>query len=241
MPTQKSMAVQLQKKARIKQILSKVVLPFYGNITRKQFVKITKSTRFVKSIIKTKQENLLSKFERRLDIIIFRLNLAPNIFWARRMISAGNVFINSNRDSKLYNALQGLKKSAFPLKLRDPKKLYYNNGFKYFGKKYRDFTPPVKNPGYLLSKGDVIQCSPISLIQNVIKFNKDLFRKPIPKHLLTIKPGSFKWNRQQAGLVTTPKNIWDHSFYQPIAAVMLFEPTFDDLSQNDRSNESFLK
>jgi hypothetical protein len=172
--------------------VSKLILPFYGHISEKQFNKIVKKNRYVKSPTQNKLDSLFSNFERRLDVVVFRLNLAPNIMWARRMIQSGNIFISSRDNSKIFDGIQGLKKNSFPLKLRDPKNLYTNNRFKYFAKKYKKFIAPVKNPNYLLNVGDMIQCSRMSLMQGMSKTSKYLFKKPIPKHLLSVNSGQIK-------------------------------------------------
>jgi len=53
-------------------------LPFYGQLNRSQFRKIVeKSSRKKSDSIPDLQ---LSQFERRLDVVVYRLNLAPNIF-----------------------------------------------------------------------------------------------------------------------------------------------------------------
>jgi hypothetical protein len=192
LPSQKTSVIQLNKKARIKKIISKLVLPLYGHLSEKQFNKIVKKNRYIKSSTQNKLDSLFSKFERRLDVVVFRLNLAPNIMWARRMIQSGNIFISSRNNSKIFNEIQSLKKYAFPLKLRDPKKLYIENHFKYFARKYKNFISPVKNPNYLLNVGDMVQCSKMSLMQGIAKTSKYLFKKPIPKHLLTASTGKIK-------------------------------------------------
>jgi hypothetical protein len=239
LPSQKSSIIQLNKKARIKKIISKIVLPFYGRLSEKQFRKIVKKNRFRNSSTQNKYDSLLTNLEKRLDVIVFRLNLAPNILWARRMIQTGNIFVTSRGDSKLFAGVQGLKKNSFPLKLKDPKNLYQKNGFKYFAKKYKNFIAPTRNPNFLVNVGDIVQCSSMSLLQSMFKTNKYLFKKPIPRHLLTVKSGVIKWNRFNA--TYNPKNMWERNFYQPTTAVMLFKPNTNDIYYKDRSNEAFLK
>lgn len=239
LPSQKNSTIQINKKNYIKKTISKLLLPFYGNLTEKQFKKIVKKTRKVKSTLQSRQDRFLSKFERRLDVVVFRLNLAPNILWARRMIQSGNVFVTNRDDIKPFFSFQGLKKNSFPLKLRDPKVLYKKNGFKYFGKQFKNFLSPLTNPSYLINTGDLVQCSSIASVQSIFKTNEYLFKKPIPKHFLTVKSGTIRWNRYYTSYV--PKNIWEQKFYKTTAAVMLFDPTTSDVHYKDRSNESFLK
>jgi ribosomal protein S4 len=66
-------------KARIKQILTTTTLPSYGNLRLKQFAKITKKAYNKKSTLLSSDENQLSNLELRLDVVVLRLNLAPNI------------------------------------------------------------------------------------------------------------------------------------------------------------------
>jgi ribosomal protein S4 len=233
LPSQKTSVIQLNKKARIKKIVSKLILPLYGHLNEKQFNKIVKKNRYIKSSTQNKLDSLFSKFEMRLDVVVFRLNLAPNIMWARRMIQSGNVFVSSRENSKIFDGIQGLKKNSFPLKLRDPKNLYIGNRFKYFAKKYKNFIAPVKNPNYVLNIGDMVQCSKMSLMQGMSKTNKYLFKKPVPKHLLSLSSGKVKWNKY--------KILFKKNKENSIAAVMLFKPNFDDISYRDRSNENFFK
>lgn len=239
LPSQKNSIIQISKKSYIKKTISKLLLPFYGNLTEKQFKKIVKKTRKIKSRLQSRQDRFLSKFEKRLDVVVFRLNLAPNILWARRMIKSGNVFVTNQNDIKPFFSFQGLKKNSFPLKLRDPKNLYKKNGFRYFGKKFKKFLSPLTNPSYLVSIGDLVQCSSIASVQSIFKTNEYLFKKPIPKHFLTVKSGTVRWNRYYTSYM--PKNIWEQKFYKTTAAVMIFSPTVNDIQYRDRSNESFLK
>jgi ribosomal protein S4 len=60
--------------------LSKIILPFYGNISEKQFSAINKKVQKKKPENISRDDFLLGKFETRLDIVVYRLNLAPNIF-----------------------------------------------------------------------------------------------------------------------------------------------------------------
>jgi ribosomal protein S4 len=63
-----------RKVARIKQIAGKILRPFYGHLTLKQFTKIImKSRRKVNKKV-TRTEVVLSCLENRLDVIVYRLN-----------------------------------------------------------------------------------------------------------------------------------------------------------------------
>jgi ribosomal protein S4 len=71
--------VQAKKAARIKEIVSKIIGPFYGNLRKKQMRFLRTQSKRLKSKILTSNETLLSHLENRLDVVIYRLNLAPTI------------------------------------------------------------------------------------------------------------------------------------------------------------------
>ena len=71
--------IRANKAARIKQIAGKILRPFYGNLRQKQMRGILKKSRTRKSKYVTSNEMVLSHFENRLDVVIYRLNLAPTI------------------------------------------------------------------------------------------------------------------------------------------------------------------
>jgi small subunit ribosomal protein S4 len=81
--------------ARRKNIWSKIILPFYGNITQKQFRNIKNKIQRKKSESLSREDLLINKFENRLDVVVYRLNLAPNIFWARELIKNGVIFVTA--------------------------------------------------------------------------------------------------------------------------------------------------
>ncbi len=86
--------VQRDKYKRIKQILHKVLLPFYGNLRPKQMIAQYKKTHNSALMDVNRSDKLINNFETRLDIIVYRLNLAPSIVWARRIIRAGLIFVH---------------------------------------------------------------------------------------------------------------------------------------------------
>jgi len=57
--------------------VGKIYFPFYGHLKQKQFNKILKKKK--KSQFLNKNETVLSSLENRLDVVVYRLNLAPNI------------------------------------------------------------------------------------------------------------------------------------------------------------------
>ena len=87
----------LYKPKRVKQLLNRIVLPIYGHIKPQQLKAIYRRNHFVKSKEITSSNLLLYNLENRLDTLIYRLNLAPNIIWARRLIKAGLVFLQRKK------------------------------------------------------------------------------------------------------------------------------------------------
>ena len=236
--------IYAQKAARIKNIMSKIVWPFYGNLRPKQIrIMATKSKR-VKSKILTQNEILLNHLENRLDVVIYRLNLAPTILWARRLIENGSVFVTPQKSTVLWDSMYAsLKKIAFPLKLRDPKKIYssqlwrkeYQSGalFKFLGQ-------PQKKISYLLQAGDLIQCTAGNSLHQ-FKTKSLLWQKPLPTHLLTKKEPHFFWSYRYEELMSRSFNNWEQNQEYFNAAIFLHAPRFQDLSANDRMKESFLR
>lgn len=72
---------------RAKQQLKK----YYGNVTEKQFRKYYKKAAGMKG---DTGENLIGLLERRLDAMIYRLNLAPTVFAARQLVSHKHIIVN---------------------------------------------------------------------------------------------------------------------------------------------------
>ena len=64
---------------------------FYGGIREKQFKRYYKKAKKVGGNI---GQIFLGLLERRLDTVVYRLNLAPTIFSARQIVSHGHVLVN---------------------------------------------------------------------------------------------------------------------------------------------------
>lgn len=67
---------------------------YYGYVTEKQFRNTFKLARRMKG---DTGANLVGLLERRLDAVIYRLNLASSIFAARQMVSHKHVFVNGKK------------------------------------------------------------------------------------------------------------------------------------------------
>jgi small subunit ribosomal protein S4 len=66
----------------------------YGRITEKQFRNLFKVALKMKG---NTGESFVGLLERRLDAIVYRMNLAPTIFSARQLVSHGHVLVNGKR------------------------------------------------------------------------------------------------------------------------------------------------
>lgn len=230
--------VRVRQRNRIKQILCKINLPFYGHLKIKQFHKLTKKVQCKKNNRLHLQLNL---FERRLDVIVFRLNLAPNIFWARKLIQDGSIFVNSitKKQVKIYDTMYAhYKKYAYPLKLRDPKHLYKNIQLKPQAK-LQFLLEPLRNINYLTQPGDLILCAPSALL-NQFKTKSSFWKKPLAKHLLNISHRTkskkkILMKKNHLTNVTTKEQMYTN------VGLILFSPTFKDLPKNDRITQSFFR
>lgn len=243
--------IRTNKKARIKQILLKSTLPFYGHLRQKQFNRIKEKARSKKSQALSREDIQLGYLERRLDVVVYRLNLAPNIFWARKLILDGSIFVspsNINQNKEFEKMYAYYKQNAYPLKLRDPQNLYrktpWNNSFSKDFKspiytKLKFLLEPLRNINHLTSPGDVILCAPGAL-NGQYKSNKVLWQKPIPTHLL-----SYSNLTETKTKLKSRSNELD-SFARKEqtttnAGVVIFYPTFADLHKKDRIQRSFLR
>ena len=239
--------IKANKLARIKQITSKILFPFYGNLRFNQRKQIIKKSRLIKSKKLSSNELILLHLESRLDVVIYRLNLAPTILWARRLILDGCIFISpqnlSQSELKWTSMYGSLKKFAFPLKLRDPKSLYVATLLKDLPHHWGTFkflTRPQTNISYLLQPGDLIQCS-LENSLNQFKTTSFLWQKPLPAHLLTAKKKKFLWEWSSQKYVSKTFLSWEKTSEKLNAAVFLQSPSFADLHFTDRIKESFLR
>ena len=67
---------------------------YYGDISEKQF------RRTYDEAVKVRgdtSENLVGLLERRLDMVVYRLNFAPTIFAARQLVNHGHIEVNGKR------------------------------------------------------------------------------------------------------------------------------------------------
>lgn len=222
--------IRSQKKGRIKQVLEKVILPFYGHLKPKQFKKIKRKAQIKKPELISRETTHLSYLETRLDVIVYRLNFAPNIFWARKLIKDGSIFVTNPKYNHFEKMYAPLKKNVYPLKLRDPlnlykKTLWSNNAIPHL----KFFLEPVRNINYLTQPGEVILCAPVA---NQYKTERILWKKPIPSHLLTFTPSHTEFHKSKLKAYSkTPIN----------AGTLIFHPTYNDLDITDRIQRTFIR
>jgi hypothetical protein len=235
--------IRANKAARIKQIAGKILRPFYGHLTLKQFIKIVKKRRRKKTRIMTRNEALLRHLENRLDVLVYRLNWAPHILWARRLIWEGSVFVSNIKKTEMWNIMHSnLKKYAFPLTLRDPKHLYSKTFWNPQRRmaKYKFLCAPTTEIAYLVQPGDIIQCSRGILI-NQFKSNSLLFDKPNLPHVLSTVYTQPQWDWSAHRMENKSFDSWQEHSEHINSAIMLFNPKFKDLPVKDRVRKSFLR
>ena len=78
--------IQLRAKQKLK--------GYYGNLSEKQFRNYYKSAASLRG---DTGELLVGLLERRLDAVVYRLNLVPTIFSARQLISHGHIRVNKKK------------------------------------------------------------------------------------------------------------------------------------------------
>jgi hypothetical protein len=236
--------IRADKVARIQQVTSKILRPFYGHLRSRQIKNIVKKSKKITSKILGCNEIILNHFENRLDVVVYRINLAPSILWARRLVKAGLVFVTPQNSSFLWDSMyHGLKKLAFPLQLRDPKSLYAKTYWPYAQQNWVEFKflgQPKRKVSYLLQPGDLVQCAAGTYL-NHFKTKSWLCRKPIPKHLLTQQKKNYVWHWPTQQLKHQSFKNWEQNYSSLYAAVFLHAPQYRDLNSKDRVKESFLR
>ena len=240
--------MRADKSARIKQLVNKIIQPFYGHLTHKQMTRIRKKSKVTKSPFLSSNEVMLNHLENRLDVVVYRLNLAPSILWARRIICSGAIFVTNLKKTILWESMySAFKKIAFPLKLRDPKNLYSQKlwnkraglGAQYWTR-LKVFCRPQRKIAYLVQPEDVIQCSS-GISFNNFKTKSSLRNKPYPSHLLASKNSQFSWDWRFQQYEQKAFNSWEQDSENVTVAIFLHAPRFFDLYSNDRFKESFFR
>lgn len=235
--------LKTKKMARTYQIVGKIVSTFYGRLNRRQFQKIWKKTRKKKSSFHSHNDIFFSTFERRLDVLVYRLNFAPTILWARRLIWEGAIFVTNPEE--LHDWIQiysNLKVHAFPLKLRDPKKLYYNECWipiEWYSKP-KFFLDPIQNENYLVQPNEIVQYNPAAT-PNKFKVHPFLYQKGIQKNFLSLTPQTEYWRWRTKSILELQLGKSRQDITQTNAVFLTFDPQHADLeNREDRIKERFL-
>jgi small subunit ribosomal protein S4 len=93
-PGQHGLLGQKRKTVHGIQLQAKQKLKGYYNMTEKQFKNLYLKASNQKGNV---TENLIALLERRLDAIVFRMNLAPTIFSARQLVSHKHILVNGKK------------------------------------------------------------------------------------------------------------------------------------------------
>lgn len=109
----------------LKKILAKIILAFYGHLRLKQFKKIVKSNNRLKPSQNSRISLLLNKLERRLDVVVYRMNFAPTIQWARELIRLGLISVNSSIITKPQFLVNNFSLIQFATMKRHREKLFH--------------------------------------------------------------------------------------------------------------------
>lgn len=112
--------IRAKKNYRLKQILfGRIVLPALTYLKQWQFNQIKKNASHIKplALANSKTGNFLGKFERRIDILTYKLNFAPTIQWARLFVETGWIYVSYwSYVTKNYNFIGRLENyQKFPL------------------------------------------------------------------------------------------------------------------------------
>jgi ribosomal protein S4 len=94
-----SILVSKKQYFRFKQIFLKVLLPFYGYPHVKTFKRHVHKYQFKKTFYQESLTNITELFERRLDVISYRLNFAPTIKLSRTFINLGFLAVNGQQQT----------------------------------------------------------------------------------------------------------------------------------------------
>ncbi|NRA74058.1 MAG: 30S ribosomal protein S4 [Rickettsiales bacterium] len=118
-PGQHGLVGQKKKTVHGVQLNAKQKLRGYYNLSEKQFYNYYVAARKQK---KNTNEALIELLERRLDVIIYRFNIAPTIFSARQLVSHKHILVNGKivnipRYSVKENDIIELKKESHQISL----------------------------------------------------------------------------------------------------------------------------
>lgn len=109
-----------KKNYRLKQIMfGRIILPALDYLGKKEFLAIRKNVFKIKplGLQHSRPAMFLGKFERRIDILTYKLNFAPTIQWARSFVVSGLIYVNylTFTPSMNYKQIRS-KKQKYPLR-----------------------------------------------------------------------------------------------------------------------------
>lgn len=99
--------MQSHKNYRLKQILFKhIVLPAFGAFHLRAYLRIKANAARIKPIgvINSRQAVFLGKFERRLDVLTYKSNVAATLQWARLFVESGFIYVSRWSEKHGYSA-----------------------------------------------------------------------------------------------------------------------------------------
>jgi hypothetical protein len=69
---------------------------------------------------------------------------------------------------------------------------------------------------------------------------KELFKKPLPHHLMTDSELHLGWHISLKNPRLTPTAMWQKEGKHPLNAIVLFHPSIADLTQSDRIKSNYI-
>lgn len=188
--------MRIKKNYRLRQLLlGRIISPYLNALKQKQFIQIKKRSFNIKPLALTnsRPSYFLGKFERRIDILTYKLNFAPTIQWARFFVEAGWIYVsywtnirNSNFTRQLHKyqkfpllpilELYTKKNSCFTLR-----SFSLQDKITTLSAKLINTPLPITLPSYrILLKGIVHWTNP-----NIKTwFYKKLFKRHLPKYFI---------------------------------------------------------
>lgn len=194
-----SPGLRVKKLFRLRQLLfGKIVLPSLGYLKHKQFLQIKKNTANIKplGLQNSRSAIFLGKFERRLDILIYKLNFAPTIQWARNFVESGLVYVSHLTDKSPINYTASLtKRQKFPLLKNLRKNMLNFFDSQISGHFWRKKTSNISRKGFNMPIPRTLAAYRVRLrsivhwsSQNIQTFfYKGLFNKITPKYFMQNK------------------------------------------------------
>ena len=191
--------VRAKKNYRLKQVMfERIVLPSLDYLKKKQFMFLKKNVSHVKTLglVNSRSGMFLGKFERRIDVLTYKLNFAPTIQWARNFVKSGLIYVSylTAIKSRDYRYILN-KNQKFPLfnSWKNDVLNYFNNNINYHLNKRKTSTSSHENfnmPLPVTLAANLVQLTGIIHwnLQNIKTiFYKKLFKRQLPKYFIYSK------------------------------------------------------